>query len=111
MSIISISEQEGNEAVVMLESSRYLEGVYSVRMSNADIILTSHTGYEVPMSAVVENEGVQGVWAEAENVRKFYPVDILLRDTENGTYLVQSTEDAERKLEDAEIIILDSNRE
>ncbi len=102
--ITHISEQEGTQAVIILESTQYLEGAYSIRAGNVDIILSSQTGYIVPSQAITEQDGVQGVWAEKNNVKEFYPAEVLIRYYDTDEYLIQSPEDADKQLSDADKI-------
>ncbi len=105
--IIKISETEDNEAVILFESSFYLEGAYSIRESNADIVFSSHSGYIVPSTAVVDNDGVTGVWAESKNIKDFYPVEVLMRYYDEDEFLIASPEDAKNQLADTDRIYIE----
>lgn len=90
--ISSISPEENGKVLVLLESNHYLEAAYSFRRSDATVILESYTGYRVPIHALRTENNVQGIMAEKNNERKFYPCEILYTNTKEGYAIVNNAE-------------------
>lgn len=104
--IVNISESSGGKSVVMIESTQYVEGAYSIRSSAMELIFKSYSGYKVPIYAIRSQDGKTGVLGRKNNVENFYPCDIIYTN-ENAEYVIIKTPaDAERKLENAREFVL-----
>ncbi len=104
--IVNVSKSQGGKSVVMIESSQYVEGAYSMRTSPMELIFKSYSGYVVPINAIRNKEGVKGVLGRRNNVEDFYPCQVIYTD-ENAEYVIIKTpEEAEKKLENVHEFVL-----
>ena len=104
--IQSISESSGGKSVVIIESTQYVEGAYSMRTSGMDLIFKSYSGYKVPINAIRTQDDKKGVLGRRNNVERFYECKVIYTD-ENAEYvIIKTAENAERKLEDADEFVL-----
>lgn len=104
--IVSISPEKDGRCVVVIESTQYIEGAYSMRSSKMDLIFKSYSGYKVPIYAIRTVDGVKGVIARRNNVENFYPCETVYI-SEAGEYaIIRSPKDAERKLDTVDEFVL-----
>lgn len=102
-----ISEPDDDGYVlVLLRCSSYLESVFSYRKADVDIIFKSYTGYKVPTHAVRTSDSGYKVVAQSGAKRFDCDVDVLYTDNDLGYSIVQSTQDSENKLSNAERIVV-----
>ncbi|MDY3927869.1 MAG: HlyD family efflux transporter periplasmic adaptor subunit [Clostridia bacterium] len=101
-----ISEEEGKNAVAVLKSERFLEGVYGIRSDNIEIILNSYTGFEVPVYAIRNMDGKQGVLIASGISQIFCECDVVYNNNENQTVIIYPSDNAVRTLSIGDRIIL-----
>ena len=99
-------EKDGESAVVVLKSDRYLEGVYGMRIGNMEIITNRHVGYEVPIHAIRVVDDKTGVTVSAGVSEFFCETDIVFSDESTGMAIIYPSKDAKRKLSVGDRIIL-----
>ena len=104
--IVNISPSQGGKSVVMIESTQYVEGAYSMRSSAMELIFKSYSGYKVPINAIRTQDGKKGVVGKRNNVEYFYPCEIIYTDDNAEYVIIKTPEGAERKLEDAQEFVL-----
>lgn len=86
--ILNKSEEKDGKVVVMMVSNYYLEGVYSFRQSTATLIFNSYVGYKIPIHAIRNENGVQGILGEKRNNQNFYPCKVLYTNTEDDFAII-----------------------
>ncbi len=103
--VVSISRGEGNN-IVILKSERYLEGVYGIRSDNIELILNSYTGFEVPVYAIRNVDGKQGVMIASGSSQIFCECDVVYNNTADKTVIIYPADDAARQLTIGDKIVL-----
>ncbi len=104
--IQSISDSSGGKSVVIIESTQYVEGAYSMRTSGMDLIFKSYSGYKIPINAIRTQDDKKGVLGRRNNVERFYECEVIYTDDNAEYVIVKTAPDAERKLEDADEFVL-----
>lgn len=85
---ISAEPEGATEYLVVVESERYLEGVFNIRKSGIEIILDSFYGFEIPLHAVRVQEDKNGVMVRKGISEVFKECTILNRNDETGTVII-----------------------
>ncbi len=76
--------------------------IYDERFVNFDIIKYKHNGYKIPTKAIVEKDGIKGVYIkEISGIVKFKPVEIIKEEDkfvyvssgENNTIVIKGGQD------------------
>ena len=71
------------ESVLILYFDDYFYRVYDKRYVNIELITAAHEGLKIDNAALVEKDGMKGVYVkDASNIIKFFPVEILGSDEE-----------------------------
>ncbi len=104
--IVNVSPTKDGRSVVVIESTQYIEGAYSMRSSKMDLIFKSYSGYKVPVYAIRTRDGVKGVLARKNNVERFYPCEIIYTNEVAEYVIIRSPKDAERKLDGVDEFVL-----
>lgn len=91
-SISYISPEENGQVVMLLECRNYVEGAFSFRSGEMDLIFESYTGFQVPIHAVRTTEDQHGIIGEVGTSQKFYPCEVLYTNTEEGFAIVEAAE-------------------
>lgn len=91
-SISNISPEENGQVLLLLECKNYLEGAFSFRSGEMDVIFESYTGYRVPIHAVRTSGESHGIMGETGTSQKFYPCEVLYTNTDEGFAIVQAAE-------------------
>ena len=71
-----------------------------------ELIFKSYSGYKIPIYALRTQDGKKGVLARRQNVEAFYPCDVIYTNEEAEYIIVKTSEDAEKKLENADEIVI-----
>ena len=103
-----ISSEIENEgvAVVILESQRYLEGVYGIRAGEMDIVVNRYTGFEVPVHSIRIVDGKKGVVISKGSSEVFCECDVIYTDMEKEAAILYPAENAVVKLSVGDKILL-----
>ena len=107
--VASISnDPKGQEkAVLVLKCESFSEGAFSIRASSVEIILSSYTGFEVPVHAIRVNDGQNGVHVRVGGSDVFKPCKMIFKEEEEGTaIIVADTEDVNRQLRQYDMIVM-----
>lgn len=73
------------ESVLILYFDDYFYKVYDKRYVDLELITDIHEGLKVNIKALIEKNGLTGVYVEdASNIIKFFPVEILGKDDNNA---------------------------
>lgn len=94
-----VSEERDGRVVVTVKCESYLEGAFSYRLADVDLIFESYDGYKVPIQSVrTETDGSKKVIGLKENRQYDCYCDVLYTNTDSGYAIVESTDEAENKL-------------
>ncbi len=107
--LISISNdpQGQTKAVLVFSCKSYLEGVFSIRTSDIEIITESYEGFSVPIHAIRVVDGQNGVMVNNSGREVFKPCEIIYTDEEKGTAIIQpDTDDQNKTLQELDMIII-----
>ncbi len=88
MTVISVSEPSDNQVAVVFESSFFDDGIYSLRIADAQIVLQSYSGFRVDRDAIRVSDGDTGVYVVSGAKLVFKPVTVLFRNEERGFVVV-----------------------
>ena len=73
-----ISEEKDGRVTVVISCMQFVEGIYSARNVNADIIRKSYSGFKIPLSAIrVREDGTSGVYIVKDSVAEFRNIQVL----------------------------------
>lgn len=72
-----ISPVENGEVVIVISAGQYLDGIYTDRTANFEIIRRSYSGIEIPTSALRVDGEETGVFVDDEGVARFREVKVL----------------------------------
>lgn len=78
--VIYISEEESKEKVIVIKSTKLVEGIYTADKVEFEIIKKSYKGLKIPTSSIIKKEGKEGVYTIKEGVYKFAEVEVIFRD-------------------------------
>jgi len=99
MTVISASKPENGEIALVFECSFFNEALYSLRISEAQIVLTNYSGFRVKKDAIRVSEGQTGVYVLSAAKLVFKPVTVLYRNEEsNFAVVVPAVESSARTL-------------
>lgn len=105
--LIHISEPEEDSAVLVFECENYIEGVFSIRSTDIEIILEQYRGYEIPIYAVRVKDSKQGVMVQYGINEVFKPCKIIYTDREKDTVIISPiTENVSNPLEEYDKIVI-----
>lgn len=110
---IYVSNEDENEPnrVIALKSDRYIDGVYGIRNSEIDIVLSSYKGFEIPSYALRNVGDEQGVMISKGLSEIFCKCDIIYQSETNEKIIIIPSDDAKNKLEIGDEIIIGEKTE
>lgn len=74
-------KSDKKDALILIELDSYLHKYYKDRFLEVDIVLERYDGLKIPSKAIVEKDGLQGVYTKnVDTIIKFKPVNILYED-------------------------------
>lgn len=80
-------KKDGNKGTLLCRFNTGFHKIYNERFVDFDIIKYKHNGYKIPSRAIVNNDGIEGVYIkEISGVVKFRPIEILKTD-DKFTYI------------------------
>ena len=104
---VSNEAPEQEKAVLLLKCDSYSEGAFSIRTSGIEIIKSSVSGFQAPVSAMRVSNGQNGVMVRSAGKEVFKPCKVLFRDEKNGTVIISpDTSDTNKMLMQYDMIIL-----
>lgn len=111
--IVYISEEENGQVLVLAECTNYTEPAFAFRKTDGEMIFKSYEGYQIPSSAVLEDE--KGTYLVCQKGKRTYNIycDIVY-SSDKGFVIVDSKPDSERKISAMDRIVVsgwDSSRE
>ncbi len=78
--VIHMSAEENKEKVVVIKSTKLIEGIYTADKVDFEIIKNSYKGLKIPASSIIKKDGKEGVYTVKDGVYKFAAIEVLFRD-------------------------------
>ncbi len=78
--IIYISEEEKKERVMVIKSTKYIDGIFAADKVEFEIVKNSYKGLKIPTSAIVKKDSKEGIYSVKDGVYKFVEIKVLYRD-------------------------------
>lgn len=99
------SAEERN--VVVIKFEEYLEGIFSLRFSQMEIVLESYEGYKIPVSALrVTEDGKKGVLVKNEGTQVIKPCNVVYTDIDEQTVIVAPVPGSQNMLREYDPIVI-----
>ncbi len=109
--IVSVSSEE-EKSIIALKCEKYVEGIFSIRRSNVEVISKQYRGFEIPIYAVRVKDGVQGVMVQYGVNEVFKPCEVIYTDKDEGTVIIKPvTEGITNPLEQYDRIVIGEKAE
>ncbi len=102
--ISKISSEEGGKVVVVVESNKYIDKIYSTSKVKVEFIKHHHEGYKIPSKSIRIVDGRAGVYVIRNNRARFVPVEIIYNSKEWVIAVEKKEENSSIKLYDELII-------
>lgn len=75
--ITKITPEENGKVVLVVNTNKYVESVYSISHTNIEFIKNSYDGFRIPAKSLRMVDGVMGVYVIRSNKARFIPVELL----------------------------------
>lgn len=102
--VSKISSAEKGYVVVVVESNKYIDKVYSSSKVKVELIKHHHEGYKIPSKSIRIIDGRAGVYVIRNNKARFMPVEIIYNSKEWVIADEKADENSSIKLYDELII-------
>ena len=102
--VSKISAEEAGNVVVVVESNKYIDKIYSTSKVKVELIKHHHEGYKIPSKSIRIIDGRAGVYVIRNDRARFMPVEIIYNSKEWVIAAEQADENASIKLYDELII-------
>ncbi len=102
--VSKISSEEKGYVVVVVESNKYIDKIYSSSKVKIELIKHHHEGYKIPSKSIRIIDGRAGVYVIRNNRARFMPVEIIYNSKEWVIADEKSDENSSIKLYDELII-------
>jgi putative membrane fusion protein len=86
--IFEVSQPEGDNCLVIIKISDYVNDFYKKRIADMDIIKDYNEGFTIPAKAIVVKDNIKGVYVLKSGMVKFVPVTVMAEGKD--TYLVRN---------------------
>lgn len=92
--VTRITPEQSGKVIVIVESNKYFENVYSSSRVRVELVRSSYEGFRIPAKSLRMTDGVMGVFVIRSNKARFVPVELLYNA---GSWVVvrEITESAE----------------
>ncbi len=100
--IVALSEPENDQRLAVLCSTEYIEGLFSTRLMDFELVKQECTGFRIPRQALTTVDGEEGIFVVRSGVAKFRPVKTVYEDKS----FILSEKDAAAELGNASGIVL-----
>lgn len=81
--ITKITAEEKGKVVVVAESNKYVDMIYSMSKAEVEYVKDSYSGYRIPAESVRIVDGRKGVYVIRNDIARFVPIEILFSGKEN----------------------------
>lgn len=106
------TEPGEEHSLVIFECEKYIEGIFSIRRSDIEIVAESYSGYKIPISALRVKDGVRGVMVKYGVNEIFKPCEVIFTDKNDDTVIINAiTEGVANPLEQFDKIIVGEKAE
>lgn len=102
--VSKITSEEGGNVVIVVESNKYIDKIYSTSKVKVELIKHHYEGYKIPSKSIRIIDGRAGVYVIRNNKARFMPVDIIYNSKEWVIAAEKTDEDSSIKLYDELII-------
>ncbi len=75
--ITRITPEEGGKVIVVVNSNKYLETIYSTSRAEVEIVRDFYDGLRIPAKSIRMLDGTMGVYVIRSNKARFIPVEML----------------------------------
>lgn len=104
--ICALSDEQDGEILVCIKCDEYLDGIFSERYCEAEIVLKSYQGFKVPIYAIRVEGEQKGVEVEKGLETVFKPCEIVYTNEDEEFVIINSVEGASKKLEVSDRIVI-----
>jgi putative membrane fusion protein len=104
--IYSISAEENGEVLLFIECEKYIDGIFSIRYSDVEVVLRQYTGYRIPIYAIRVQDNQTGVMVSKNLNEVFKPCEIVYTDEEEGFVVIRSLDGTSDEIEQNDTIII-----
>ncbi len=106
--VSKITPQKNGKVVIVAESNKYIEKIYSTSKVKAELIKHHYEGYKIPSRSIRITDGKTGVYVIRNDKARFIPVDIIYNNKEWVIAAESTDESSTIKLYD-ELIVSGKN--
>lgn len=78
--VSKITGEDGGKAVIVVTSNRYVSGIYSTSVAEAELIKNSYSGFKIPSESIRIKDGAKGVYVIRSGAARFIPIKISYSD-------------------------------
>ena len=75
--ITKITPEEGGKVIVVANSNKYLETIYSTSRADVELVRDFYDGLRIPAKSIRMLDGTMGVYVIRSNKARFIPVEML----------------------------------
>ncbi len=86
--VYEVSQPEGDNCLVIIKISEYVDGFYKKRIAEMDLIKDYNEGFTVSAKAVVVKDNTKGVYVLKNGMVKFVPIAVMAEGED--TYIVRN---------------------
>ncbi|MCH5185554.1 MAG: hypothetical protein J1F64_05445 [Oscillospiraceae bacterium] len=104
--IYLISGEENGEVLLFIKCEKYVEGIFSLRQCEVEVILNSYTGYRVPIYAIRVKDNQTGVMISKNTEDVFKPCRIIYTNEAEGFVIITSDDDTLGEIRQNDIIVV-----
>lgn len=102
--VVYMSEAENGKKVIVVKSTKFIEGIYSADKVSFEIVKKSYKGLRIPISAIIEREDKEGVLAIKDGVYRFVEINVIFRDK---SYVIIEDKSSEFTSVNSSIVLYD----
>lgn len=104
--IYNISEDDNGEKLLTVKCEKYLDGIFAIRYTTAEVVLKNYTGYKVPVYAIRVRDGQKGIEVQKGIGTIFKPCEVLYTDENEDFVIINSTENSENPIENSDLVYI-----
>ena len=110
-------DKEGSKGTILCKFNSNFMQIYDERFVNFDIIRYKHEGYKIPTKALVDKDGIKGVYIkEISGIVRFKPVEIIKEEDkfvyissgENNTIVINEEDEPVKTITAFDEILLNT---
>ena len=105
--VVHISDADNGKKAVVINTNRFVDGVYSSSRANAEMILVWVDGIRLPVSCLHVQEGVTGVYVVRLDTAKFVPVNVKYKNEQWTVVSAAETDGSGSMLQEYDEVIVE----